>query len=73
MSSGSDQPFDSVSELVPFHDAIPYYVAWKLTLMDGDVQRSTAFLAQFENYLKTMESRCKERPNYLPSASGGRN
>ena len=66
LSSDSDVPFDSIVEFTGFHHILSYFAAYKMNLIDGRVEIAGMFLQQYNTFLKEMQMKCVERPNYLP-------
>lgn len=70
MDADAAEPFDSIGELTPFHQAPTYYAAGILAAVDGDKPQSDLYIAMFEAVLKVMSDKCSDRPNYNPSFVG---
>lgn len=70
MASSTDTPYNGVSEMQDYHNALPYYAASLMTIVDGLQMQSQLYLQVFTANVATMQKRCMDRVNYLPSAAG---
>lgn len=71
LSSDSDQPFNSVVELQPYGYLLPFYCAYRASLIDNDVTQAQAYYAEYKRGSDMLASDAFSRPNYRPSAVGG--
>lgn len=67
--NGSDTPFNGVTELTDYQWALAYYAASIMAGLDGlDVAKS--YMDIYNSSVQQMAKRCRERPNFRPSAVG---
>lgn len=71
LASDSDQPFNSITELQPYHYALSLFCAYRGSLLEGDVVPAQAYYAEYKRLLDMLASDAFSRPNYRPSATGG--
>lgn len=70
LSADSDIPFGGIRELYPYHYALAYFSAAKMTAIDGRTDLAMLYMAEFKAVLDRMAREAKNRPSYRPSATG---
>jgi hypothetical protein len=72
LSGDSDVPFNSITEMLPYGYAIAYFAAARMTAIDGRLDLSTLYRAEFSAIVAKMAQEARARPSYRPSAVGAR-
>jgi len=72
LSSDSDTPFNGITELRPYDYALAYFAAARMTAIDGRLDLSTLYRAEFSAIVAKMAQEARARPSYRPSAVGAR-
>jgi hypothetical protein len=62
----SGVPFDGDRMLYPYHEAIVYYVIWRVKLLEGDTAGAAGYQQLYESAVTVMGGRLGDRPNYTP-------
>lgn len=70
MSADGDEPYNGVTELLPYHDGLAYYAAARMTAIDGRPGLASFYLSEHRATVERMKSEAKSRPSYRPGASG---
>lgn len=70
MASDGDIPFGGTVEFYPYHYALSYYAAYKMSVIDERLTLAEIYLKQFEAMAVLIKERCIERPNYNPGMVG---
>lgn len=70
LSAGSDLPFSGNNRLVPFHQALSYYGAYRGHLAQRDLELAGVYLREYENLSILMESVNKTRLMFNPNYRG---
>jgi hypothetical protein len=70
MSADSDQPYNAITELIPYHYGLAYFAAARMSAVDGKVGLATLYFAEFRATIDRMKSEAKSRPSYRPGAIG---
>lgn len=70
ITTDASTPLLSTNRLAPYHHALSYYAASRMAAIDGRQTVAATYVAIFEQYQKTLTESCRDRPNYLPSATG---
>ncbi len=70
LSSDSDLPFNSVTELQPYAYLISFYCAYRASLIDSQIAQAQAYYAEFKRGSDMLASDAFSRPNYRPGAVG---
>lgn len=74
LSSGSDTPFNAITELQPYGYLISFYCAYRASLIDGEIDMAQSYIAEYQRGLKRMSEDATARPAYNPGIiSSGRN
>lgn len=71
LSSDSDVPFNSITELVPYHYTLAFYAASRMAAIDGRADLATFYMAEFRAGVDRVSREARARPSYRPSAIGG--
>lgn len=71
LSGDSDTPFDGRQDLIPYHNAIVYYVVMRIKLIEGKDSQATVYQTLYTNSVNVMNDRIGRRPNYTPSMGVG--
>lgn len=72
LSLGSDIPFNNLSQLYPYHNAIVFGVVARLKMKEGDAQGAALYQGLYEKAVKIMGDRLGERFDYNPGVSAAR-
>lgn len=67
LSGSSDEPFEGLHHLLPYHDALIYYVTAKILLIEGVIDRASSWYQVYNATVEIMRKRLGEAPNYAPS------
>lgn len=70
LSSDSDQPFNSISELQPYGYLLPFYCAYRASLIDDLAGKAQAYYAEYRRGSEMLAADAFARPNYRPGAVG---
>ena len=71
LSADSDEPFNGIVELQPYGYLLPFYCAYRASLIDNEVTQAQAYYAEFKRGSDMLASDAFSRPNYKPGAVGG--
>ena len=66
LSGDSDVPFEGLRHLYGYHDLLSHYVSGKLLLLEGMINRATAYRNLYETGTAIMRDRIGRAPNYNP-------
>lgn len=72
LSAAGDVPFNSITELAPYHDALAYYAAARMTALDGRTDLAVLYMAEYRAGVERMGREARMRPVYRPSATAAR-
>lgn len=70
LSSDSDEPFLGLDRFVPYHDLLIYFVAYRVYLLEGEIEKASSYRQEYESRLAIMGTRVGSKINYIPSFSG---
>ena len=70
LSADADEPFNSEDRFVSYHDILPYFVAYRVYLLEGEIEKATTYRQEYESRLQIMGGRVGSKINYTPSISG---
>lgn len=70
MSNDSDIPFDSLSAMVPYHDALVNYATARIKIIEGKMDEANIYIQMYNSDLQNINSKFGARPNWNPSFSG---
>jgi hypothetical protein len=73
LSGDSDVPFNGLSTLYPYHEAIVYGVTSRLKFIEGKASEAQTYEILFEAEEQSMKSGSGTMPNFRPSGSAGGN
>jgi hypothetical protein len=71
LSSDSDEPFNSEDRFAPYHDLLVYFIAYRVYLLEGELEKANLYRQEYESRLVLMAGRVSMKGNYVPSFSGG--
>lgn len=71
MSATTDQPWNSITELAPFHHALAYFAAARMAAIDGRPDLAVFYRTTFLEEVERMRREAKSRPSYRPSLQPG--
>ena len=72
LTTDASIPFNSITELYPYHYGLAYCAAAHMTTIDGRSDLAQLYFAQYAAMLKRLATEAKSRPSYRPSAIGRR-
>jgi hypothetical protein len=70
LANSTDIPFNGVTELQEYQHGLAYYAAAIMATIEGLDSQAKAYMSVYSQTIKDMTDSCRERPNYLPSATG---
>jgi hypothetical protein len=70
MASSSDVPFNSMARFEAYQDLLIFYVAYRVYLIEGEIDKAGAYRQEYESRLAIMNERIGSKPNYIPGLSG---
>lgn len=70
LSSDSDQPFNSISELQPYGYYVSLYCGYRAALIDAMTAQAQAYYAEYRRGSDMLSQDAYARPNYRPGAVG---
>lgn len=70
LSADSDVPFNSEVRFTPYQDVLEYFVAYRVYLLEGEVDKAGLYRQEYESRLGTMAGRIGMKSNFNPSFSG---
>lgn len=73
LSSDSTSPFNNETRFEPYHDLITMYAAYRVFLIEGDINKAQFYRQEYESRLQMMRDRVGSKPNYIPGFSGNQN
>lgn len=73
LSADSDIPFNSESRFATFHDLLIFYPAYRIYLIEGEMDKAAAYRSEYESRLLIMNERIGSKPNYVPGLGGPNN
>jgi len=68
--SDSDVPFNAELRWYPYHDTLIFYPAFRVYLIENEIERATASRQEYEAAILTMNARIGNRPDFNPSMAG---
>jgi len=71
LSSAGDVPYNSITEMYPYHYALSYYAAARMCALDARTDLAAFYLQSFNQALQKMSEEAKSRPSYSPNLSPG--
>jgi len=72
LTGDTSVPFNSITELYPYHYGLAYCAAAHMTAIDGRSDLAQLYFAQYAAMVKRLATEAKSRPSYRPSAIGRR-
>lgn len=70
LSSDSDVPFNDEERFTPYHDLLTFYTAYRIFMIEGEVDRASIYRQEYESRLQVMRDRVGSRPNFFPMFGG---
>lgn len=70
LSSDSDAPFNGISELQPYGYLLPFYCAYRASLINNEAAQAQAYYAEYRRGSEMLAADAFARPNYRPGAIG---
>jgi hypothetical protein len=73
LSAGGDVPFNNQINLYPYHDLLMYFAAYRIFLIEGEVDKANLYRQEYESRLGVMATAVGKRPNFIPGMTGPAN
>ena len=70
LSADGDTPFNSITELIPYHYLLAYFTAARMAAIDGKASLATFYMAEFKAGIERMKMEAKKRPAQRPLYGG---
>lgn len=71
ISSDADIPFNGEARFYAYHDLLEYFAAYRVYLLEGEVDKAGLYRQEYESRLTLMAGRIGMKGNYNPSFSAG--
>jgi len=68
MSGASDQPFNAIAELRPYHFMLAFYAAYRMAAIDGRSDLAALYRTEFYEGITRLRREGINRPSYRPGA-----
>lgn len=68
LSATTDIPFNGISTLTQYHDALSDYIIMRIKMIEGKYDEALYFQKRYQDQISVMTARSGEIPNYTPSA-----
>ena len=62
-------PFNSITELAPFHQMLSFYAASSMLTIDGLNSTALYYFQRYMAYRESFNNYCRARPTYMPSVN----
>lgn len=73
MTTTTQVPFNSWSQLIPYHSGLAYFIAYRGLWAIGDQELASNYLQEWQQWIQALKAGIGRQPDFTPGFSGRRN